>query len=85
MATVKSRKRITILRLPVRVKRIGELQGDVNGDWVVDDRDIDTVEATWGSDYAQTDVDGDGTVGTSDLNLTPVPSTAPTVVTERVM
>ena len=46
-----------------------ELTGDVNGDWVVDDRDVDTVQAAWGTDYAQTDIDGDGTTDIVDLNI----------------
>lgn len=46
------------------------LPGDVNGDWVVDDRDMDSVQAVWGTEYEQADIDGNGTVGARDLNVT---------------
>ena len=43
------------------------LPGDVNGDWVVDAMDVDLLDATFGTDWAQADVDGNGTVATADL------------------
>jgi hypothetical protein len=45
------------------------LSGDVNGDWVVDDIDLDIVQAQWGSSYIQADVDGDGVVGVLDQSV----------------
>ena len=45
------------------------LKGDINGDWVVDDRDIDLLEAFWGESYAQSDLDGDGIVGSTDSSI----------------
>jgi hypothetical protein len=44
-------------------------EGDVNGDWVVNDADIDLIEATFGEAWPQADIDGNGTVGQSDISL----------------
>jgi hypothetical protein len=44
------------------------LEGDINGDWVVDDADIDLIDATYGEEWAQADIDGNGTVAFSDLS-----------------
>jgi len=41
--------------------------GDVNGDWMVSDADVDLMEATFGTSWVQADVDGNGSVGSSDL------------------
>ena len=44
-------------------------EGDINGDWVVDDADIDLIAATLGEAWPQADIDGNGTVAQSDLLL----------------
>ena len=41
----------------------------MNGDWVVDDRDLDIVQAVWGTDYAQADIDDNGSVGARDQGV----------------
>ena len=44
-----------------------DLEGDVDGSCDVDSTDLDLVRATWGGDWAQADVSGDGTVNVQDL------------------
>ena len=44
------------------------LEGDVNGDWVVDGADVDLIESTSGGNWPQTDIDANGAVGWSDLS-----------------
>lgn len=43
------------------------LEGDINGDWVVDDADIDLLDAVIGTDWTQADIDASGSVAVSDL------------------
>lgn len=43
------------------------LTGDISGDGVVDSIDQALLAVVWGGDYPQADVDGDGTIGLSDL------------------
>lgn len=43
------------------------LTGDISGDGVVDSTDEALLAVVWGGDYPQADVDGDGTIGLSDL------------------
>ena len=47
-----------------------KLVGDINGDWIVDDVDIDLVEVTLGTSWAAADVDDNGTVDISDFLAT---------------
>ena len=46
-----------------------ELNGDVNGDGVVNATDLGTLLAAWGSSVASCDLDGNGTVNGADLAI----------------
>ena len=41
--------------------------GDINGDWMIDDADIDLIGATFGTSWTQADLNGSESVNMSDL------------------
>ena len=43
------------------------LEGDINGDWVVDDADVDLLDAVFGTSWTQADIDGSGAINATDL------------------